>query len=194
MEAGFLVDTGTDTLAVTRKHIFNVFAIHRLLSVDFQERLQSWTMYPKNQRNEKIVLGELVNRNPDEFASLPNSVNNADWLVFKIKENNSQVQAFKIRENPIDIGEILFIMNSTESENLSHVGLVQCRVFRTLDNQILLELFIDPEDPEGMKGAPIFDKNGLLVGIFSSLTDGVSRGCSVNYLIETLTKNDLIAD
>ena len=55
---GFLVNTGNDTVAVTVKHAFAAFSTIGLMTVDFQNRLKRWEMYPKNDKSEKISLSK----------------------------------------------------------------------------------------------------------------------------------------
>ena len=106
--SSFLVDTGKDTLAVTAKHVFSVFAAIGLFTVDFKDKLQSWTMYPKNSRGDIIEVGKLLNRNPGEMAALPNSTNNADWLVFEIKSGNKNIKPLKLGDGSFKRGEYLY--------------------------------------------------------------------------------------
>jgi hypothetical protein len=84
---GFLIETRSDTLAVTCKHLFMVFQNHGLSnSIDPGENFIQWKMYPKGQRKKKVIAGPLLNRNSREEIGDFNTLKVRDWLVFEVKQ------------------------------------------------------------------------------------------------------------
>ena len=63
---GFLLDIGTDTIAVTAKHILTYFKSDIMNTVSFINRLIKWEMYPKNNSMDKVYIENIINENPNE--------------------------------------------------------------------------------------------------------------------------------
>ncbi len=190
--SGFLVDTGIDTLAVTVKHVFMAFAAQGLMTVDFQGKLQSWFMYPKNQRDVRIELGELINRNPREMAAMPNLTNNSDWLVFRIRVKNPDIKPFKIGDGSVRSGEVLYTLGWTQKDTSGLPRLIKDKVVSVVGNQIFMESITEVQDKAGLSGAPVFNAAGHLVGISSGGEGLMGRSCSVFYLMEVLNNKGLL--
>jgi len=186
---GFLVDTGTDTLAVTVKHFFSLFSTMGLMTVDFQGKLESWKMYPRNSRDDIVVLGDLINRNPSEVAAIPNTTNNEDWLVFKVESASSNIHPLTIGDGSVRAGEYLYNLGWTMNDKDNPPNLYKFKVYRIVGNQIFMEPIEFPDNPGGISGSPLFNRQGQLVGISSGGEGGLARACSVYYLLEVLEKH-----
>ncbi len=189
--SSFLVDTGTDTLAITCKNVFASFAAIGLFTVDFKDKLESWKMYPKNSCDDIVELGELVNRNPSEMAALPNIANNTDWLVFKVKSGNENIFPLKLGDGSFKAGEYLYNLGWGNEEKNGPSKLYKFKVFRMVGNQIFMQPVNFTEEPAGLSGSPIFNSKGQLVGILSGVEDNLARACSVYYLFDILKKHQL---
>jgi len=57
---GFLLDTGTDTLAVTAKHVLTYFKSGAMSSVSFRGTLKEWKMYPKDNPADVVIVDSRV--------------------------------------------------------------------------------------------------------------------------------------
>ena len=187
--SSFLVDTGEDTIGVTCKHVFAAFSAIGLFTVDFRGRLESWKMYPKNDRECVIEAGQLINRNPGEMAALPNTTNNTDWLAFKIKTGNKNIYPLKIGDGSVRAGEMLYNLGWTIDQTDGPPKLYSFKVYRVVGNQIFMEPVNFTDNAAGLSGSPIFNRDGHLVGISSGETGNLARACSVFYLMEVLEKN-----
>jgi len=187
--SGFLVDTGKDTLAITSKQLLVAFVAHRITTVDFQNKLKSWEMHPKNHpKRKRISLGKLLNKDSKEFTAMPGSTSNTDWLIFKIEENRSKVKPLKISNTPLSNGDLLYAIG-WEGEKRAKALVVAGSIIRMFDNQIFFELVNELENPEWFTGSPVINKSGEVVGVFSSINGTIARSCSVRYLSDILSDN-----
>ena len=187
--SSFLIDTGSDTLAVTAKHFFELFAVHGLYTVDFKGQLKSWKMFPKNNQDEIIEVGELINRNPSETAAIPGTSNNRDWLIFEIKDSNPDIYPLKIGSPSIRAGEYLYNLGWPMDVKSGPPKLYKFKVYRIVDMQIFMEPVEYTDNPAGLSGSPIFNSKGHVVAISSGGTGALARACSVGYLIRELEKH-----
>ena len=187
--SGFLVATGKDTLAITSKQLLVSFVAHRITTVDFQNKLRSWEMYPRNHpKRESVKLGELLNKDPTEFTAMPGSTHNTDWLIFNIEENPSRVKPLKVSNTPLSNGEIIYAIGWEGKKRIKAL-VVAGSIIRLFDNQIFFELVDELENPEWFIGSPVINKSGELVGVFSSINGAIARSCSVTYLYDVLSNN-----
>ena len=145
-------------------------------------------MYPKNNRDEIVELGDLINTNPSEMAALPNSTNNEDWLVFKIKKAAPDITPLKIGDGSVKSGEFLYTIGWTIDDKGVAPELYKFKVYRMFGNQIFMEPVEFTENPAGLSGAPLINRYGKLVGISSGGDGGLVRACSVFYLFKVLEK------
>ncbi|MBT3244182.1 MAG: trypsin-like peptidase domain-containing protein [Bacteroidetes bacterium] len=190
---GFLLDTGTDTVAISCKHVFMAFASMGLVTVDFQGKLIEWKMNPKNAKGHEIKLGELINRDPGEMAALPNASNNSDWLAFHIESYDPGITPLKIGDASVRTGDIVYTVGWTTEDKKGPPRLILSRVFRMVGFQIFLEPITKIDNPAGLSGSPVLNKDGHLVGISSGSEGFMERACSVYYIMDVLKKKNLIS-
>lgn len=189
--AGFLVNTGQDTLAIASKQLFIAFVGVGIKTVDFQGKLKIWAMYPRNNPKERIILDQLINTNPSEFSAMPGSTNNADWLIFSIKENHSKVKPLKIATKPLENGQVLYVIGWPDDDQRSKPEILAGAIIKLFDNQIFIEMQNELENPEGYMGSPVFNKSGEVVGIYSGQNGTIGRSCTVTYLMDVLSEPKL---
>lgn len=187
---GFLIDTGTDTLAVTVKHVLWVAKTRSMNRVDVEGRLVRWIMHPKGNLRDSVVIDKLVNSDTSEILSGPKStITQRDWLVFTTKYTSPHIQPLKPRYTAVKTGEkIRFFGCPYKSVNCMTA---ESEVVEIEGNRVI---FLMPEGMElgGASGSPVVDENGLLIGILggSSMTrtgKPALYAISTNYLRDVLT-------
>ncbi len=185
--SGFLIDTGKDTLAVTCKHWFLFFqGAHGLRNIDFDGKLESWEMYPKNQPEKRIVLGEPINTDPNEKV-LSNEIMNYDWLLFKIKEKNPDIYPLKIRFGKVDKGEDLYSIGWTNDQDPILQPVRHWIMYKTFGFRHLIDIQ-GSKELAGLSGAPVIDGNGYVIGINGGGSGEKAWICTTEYLKTVLEK------
>jgi len=187
----FLVDTGSDTLAVTCKHIFMVFREETNNTVFLGDNFRNWEIYPKGQPGKSIRLGQLVNQNKNEATGVFNTLKSRDWLVFKIKDKNSGFTPLKIRQKPVSKGEIVFTVGWAFKQTSKTPSLIKMQVYRNEGIYFYTQTLTQNVDPAGRSGSPVIDKNGYLVGIVSGAEGNLGVSGAVTYLLETFSKFEI---
>jgi len=105
---GFLLDTGDEILAATAKHVLIYFKSETMDSVSFQGTLKTWRMFPKDSPEDQVLIGRLVNEDPEEpLKSIPS---NRDWLLFTLRERNEAIQPLRLRSTPLEKGEKVYVI------------------------------------------------------------------------------------
>lgn len=165
----FLIEYKGDTLAVTCKHSLWVAKSDKMKYVDFEGSLKSWVMHPKNDLSKKIIADELININNEELIGENNL--NSDWLIFKIKENKTDIKPLTIRSSPLIKGEKLFEVGWSFKDKTGPQRVNEYTYHKTIGEKILVEDVVKTnETGAGLSGSPIIDQNGELVGITSNFT------------------------
>ena len=163
----FLVNTGFDTIGVSCKHIFMVFENKiGLHSIDLGDKVNYWNMYPKNHKEKRVTIKRLINKNPNEQIGEFNTLKVRDWILFELEEKNSQLYPLKIRYTPVKKNEIVYAVGwGIKQKDNSQPALITLQCFENLGDYF----YIKPSknQPHGMSGSPVIDKNGYLVGIVS---------------------------
>lgn len=165
---GFLINTGTDTLAATAKHILWVAKNKQSSSVSINAHLQQWTMRPKGNTQDRAIMDQLLNEDPNEnLEGAGSSITERDWIVFSVKKSSPKLYPLKPRFTPVQAGEKVYIISCpyNDSSTQIHPGVVV--------RKYGLDIFID-RDPNanmgGSSGSPVIDANGYLIGIISAST------------------------
>jgi len=188
--SGFVVDTGKDTLAVTAKHVLWIVKTSTMNSVDFQGKLERWVMHPKGNLADSVVIGQLLNADPNEQLNGPDaSITQRDWLIFTTKYVAPNIKPLKIRSKRLKTGEPLWITGCPYQQKDCFVEASQ-----TLEIEGDRIVFTKPDSIEvgGASGSPILDRKGRLVGILgggamSKLSgENALYGTSVHYLEKVL--------
>lgn len=185
--AGFLVETGKDTFAITSKQVFVAFSGLGISTIDFKGKLKSWSMYPKSNPDSKIVLGELLNPDSTQLSVFPNYTNASDWLIFRIKENNSSLTPIKAKQASVSPKQRVFVVYRPDGQSPgSAPEILSGSVVQSLDNQIFINLDHEPDNPLFATGAPIITSEGILVGLLTSINTEIGQSCAVTYLYKVL--------
>jgi hypothetical protein len=95
---GFLINTGTDTLAATAKHILWVAKNKQSSGVSINAQLQQWTMRPKGNTRDLAIMNQLLNEDPNEkLEGAGSSITERDWIVFSVKKSSPNLYPLKPR-------------------------------------------------------------------------------------------------
>ncbi len=187
---GFLIDNETDTLAATAKHILWIAKNRKSKAVVLNEDLKEWTMTPKGNPQDVIVVDRLINEDSSEILEgSESSILERDWIVFSLKQSSEEITPLKPRWGLVQPGEKVYIISAAYKDPVAKV--YEGKVLKQQGMDILLERNAGEHLP-GSSGAPVVDANGYLIGIISSSsTDGksgkaVSVVSSTEYLKEIL--------
>ena len=166
---GFLLQHNHEIYAVTAKHLLKIIKPDRMKTLTFENHIKSWSLYPLENKSEVIICDQLINENKSEFLDAKSTYEN-DWLLFSIKENNSKIKPLQIRTTPLIPGEKLYVVGWTRKMENGKQRVYEFEYYKTIENRILLKDIIIPEQFGGLSGAPVIDKNEMLVGIVSGGT------------------------
>jgi hypothetical protein len=180
----FLIDTGTDTLGVSCKHIFIVFENHQGLStIDLGSSFKYWKLYPKNDTTTYVYTRSLINKDPNETIGQFNTLKVRDWILFKIDKQNSDLYPLKIRHTPIKTNEVVYTAGwGMKQEDNSMPALIELQCVENLGNYYYMRTLTTDIKPDGRSGSPVIDKSGYLVGIISGAEGSYAVIGSVKYL------------
>lgn len=189
---GFLIDTGTDTLAATAKHILWIAQPKGLKQVQINDQLEKWWMHPKEDTTRGVWVDQLLNQDSLEFLQGPSSsIGERDWLVFSLKHVKGPIQPLKPRYTKVKAGEQLYFVGYPYAHDTCVT--VSAKALKADGNRIVftkeIEGFIG-----GASGSPIIDANGYLVGVLGGMSinekDGSEAlyGISTHYLKKVLDK------
>jgi len=182
---GFLLDMGDAVVAATAKHVLTYFKSDAMDSVSFRGTLENWSMYPKDAPSSLVVVGDLLNENPDE--SLEGIPIGRDWLLFAVRERPPDIQPLRLRAEPLQRGEPVYILGWRYTEEdqpqIVYEGTV---VWAKKDSvEITVPALIDNTVP-GLSGAPVVDSRGYVVGVMSRGSGKIQRLSSVDYVRSVL--------
>lgn len=169
---GFLVRHKKQTYAVTAKHILLIAKTPNMQVVDFEGELKEWQMHPKEDSSKVVILDQLLNPNRTDSLSWEFLDTNwdtyNDWLVFSIKENNSDHTPLKFREEPLIKGEKLFVVGWSYSDKSGAQRVYEYEFNKTDGDYHEIVQIKGPESLGGLSGSPVVDENARLVGLVSS--------------------------
>ncbi len=183
----FLIEAGSDTFAVTCKHIFMLFREETNNSINLGNNFKQWQIYPKGKPQKAIRLGELVNENRNEETGEFNTLKSRDWIIFKTN-HKSDFTPLKIRTRPVSNGEIVYALGWAFKQTSENPSLIKMQVFRNLGPYFYTTTSTKNVDPAGRSGSPVIDKNGYLVGLVSGAEGQLGVMCGIPYLNEQLNK------
>ena len=166
---GFLIQSGGKTLAVTVKHVLWVARNKATQSVEVNDRLKSWKMYPKGNPADSVVIEKLINEDPDE--PLQNGWNNGvlqrDWLVFTTRYVSPRLHPLPLRDEPVSKGDRVFMAGNPY--RFEQTVKAQGTVVRIEGDLLMITLKgYEKAFLGGASGSPVVDEQGRLVGIFSN--------------------------
>ncbi|UOQ73761.1 trypsin-like serine protease [Hymenobacter cellulosilyticus] len=166
---GFLLQHQGDTFAVTAKHLLKVIKTGEMGSVSFGTSIKSWSLFPLNRPENRVVTKKLLNENTKEALD-DKATYDDDWLVFSLGSNTSGVKPLKVRTTPLQAGEKLYVVGWTRRIESGPQRVYEFEYYKTIDHRILLKEVLVPEQFGGLSGAPLVDEQGLVVGVVSNGT------------------------
>lgn len=167
---GFLLEYKNETFAVTAKHLLQVIKPKKMKVLSFDNYIKSWSLYVLDKENKLLTTETLLNTNNSESLEEKSSYVN-DWLVFSVKNNNSNTKILKIRKTPLSAGEKLYAVGWTRTMENGSQRVYEFEYYKTINNRMLLKDVAVPDKFGGLSGAPVVDENGELVGIVSGGTE-----------------------
>ncbi|MEJ2595659.1 MAG: hypothetical protein P8100_11185 [bacterium] len=180
----FLVNTGTDTLGVSCKHLFMVFEHPpSITSIDLGPDFKYWTMYPRNEPGKTVRVIRLINTNPDEPIGYFNTLKDRDWIILEVVKKDTLPYPLKIRLKPLEKYEVVYGVGwgSNPTDSLRpEITTMQC--YKAMGNYYYMKVLSKKSHPAGKSGSPVIDKNGYLVGIASGAEGKLAVIGSVQYL------------
>ncbi|MBW1296405.1 trypsin-like peptidase domain-containing protein [Aquimarina litoralis] len=189
---GFLVDTGSDTLAVTAKHILWIAKTKSMNSVDLQGNLKKWIMHPKGNPKDSVVITKLINTDSSEILNGPKStITERDWIVFETGYISPKIKPLKPRYNEVNIGESVYYFGCPYKDKKCVIK--EGEILEIEGSRIVFSSKAEA-NIAGASGSPIVDQNGLLIGIVGGSATAKSTGAnaiygtSTKYLKKILTK------
>jgi hypothetical protein len=188
----FLLDTGTDTIAATAKHILTYFKSKAMSSVSFENTLKIWRMYPKDSQDDVVVVDQLINEDRNEpIDDIPSKY---DWLLFSIKKGSQNIQPLKFREKPLVPGEQVFIIGWRYTDKDCSQRIYQGNYVRSADGAVVISTkeLADNTIP-GLSGAPVVDSNGRLIGLMSRKNGKMEQLASIEYPREVLRRRGALS-
>lgn len=187
--SGFLLRYREDTFAITSKQLFMAFSGMGIFTIDFQDKLQSWTMYPPGDREQRIVLGALLNPDSTELSALPHSTSTTDWLIFEVEENSSDVRILELAGKGLEKGDQVWSGFVDRNQPSSPEGVVRYSAFvlQLFDNQIFFQSDQTVTNPGWITGSPLLNRNGEVTGVLTALNQQLGQSCSAAYFYDVLT-------
>lgn len=180
----FLIDTGRDTLAVSCKHLFILFQMQRgMSSITLGDDFKEWYVYPKNQKDNKVALLQLINSNPAEAIGEFRILKDRDWIVMQAQEEISGIYPLKIRYRPIKRNEIVYAIGwSMQEEDREYPAKIKMQCVKNLGPYFYVNTLSKDVNAHGRSGSAVIDQNGYLVGIVSGQEGKLGVMGSIQYL------------
>ena len=186
----FLVNTGSDTLAITCKHIFMLFGAKTQNKVYLYNNFNNWKIYPKGKYEKSVCLGELINKNSCEEIGAFNTLKSRDWIIFKLN-GTTEFTPLKIRKRPVAEGEIVYAVGWAYKQFTKKPSLVKMQVYKNVGVYFYVNTLTQNVDAAGRSGSPVIDKNGYLVGIVSGAEGNLGVIGGVPYLTQQFDKYNI---
>ena len=169
---GFLVQYKNNNYAVTAKHVLMIVKTDKMKFVDFEGGLKQWKMHPKNDSTQYVILDKLLSVNRKDSLTWNYMGTNwdsyNDWLVFSIKENNSNHKPLKFREKPLVKEERLYIIGWSYKDTIGSQRIYEYKFDKVDGDYYNLKQIKGPKSLGGLSGSPVVDKKGRVVGLVST--------------------------
>lgn len=168
---GFLLKVKNDTFAITAKHIICVAKTDSMKTTNFENGLKQWTMYPKDKKEQTVIIDKLLNEDKTDSVTFDyigrhDTIYN-DFLVFKIKKNNSKVKPLEIRNSKLIVGEKLYVIGWSYGDVAGEQRIYEYSYLKTFGTRFNMRIIKGPVNGGGLSGSPVVDANGALVAIVS---------------------------
>ena len=188
---GCLINNGTDTLAITAKHVLLIARNRNANAVTINKDLLLWSMKPKGNYTDSAVIDKLINDDTAEvIEGSKSSIFERDMLVLSVKNASKNIYPLKPRYSMPRTGERVYLIGCAYSDGSCTIN--EGTIIGKYGFDIIIN-FNNPLKP-GASGAPVIDANGFFIGVFSSLTTDnqvnkdVAVVISTEYLKDVLTK------
>ena len=190
---GFLIEYRKKVYAVTVKHTLLEARTPDMLGVRIAEHVSGWQIHPNQLPQQSVELGKLLNSDAEEKLDM--GILQKDWLIFEVKNNNSNLAVLTLRSTPLVKGETLSAYgcsyaNAESCQQDTYTGQfisnVDANLRMSLDNMEFAQL-------RGLSGSPVLDENNQVVGIVSNILPSESSEgfdfapANLDYLIEVLS-------
>lgn len=182
--SAFLIDTGSDTLAATCKHLFLVFENPDIQAIDFADLLKSWTFYPRPSPDDSVRAAELLNADPDEKI-IKRYIINRDWLIFSLAAPSPHLFPLEPRFGKLAKNEKVYLIGRGEDDLQQ---LIEGAIDETYDYTFTVDFGKRNVSP--FSGSPVIDADGYLIGIHTGVISHYSWVNSTRYLQEVLESRE----
>jgi hypothetical protein len=187
---GCLINSGTDTFAITAKHILLIARNRNANAVTINKDLLLWSMKPKGNFTDSVIIDKLINDDTAEvIEGSKSSIFERDMLVLSVKNASRNIYPLKPRYSVPRTGERVYLIGCAYSD-------ASCTVNEgTIIGKYGFEIIINFNNPikPGASGAPVIDANGYLIGVFSSLTTDNQVNKDVAVVISTEYLKDVLS-
>jgi hypothetical protein len=166
---GFLIEHKQKIYAVTVKHVLLEAKTNKMKTVWLRDELKSWKIHPNNDETKFVQLGRLINSDRSEKIDIQTL--QKDWLLFEVKDNQSDFVPLKIRTQPLAPKEQVTALGCSYANQLqcsqdSYIGYLKS--YDRYNLRVHLQ-GIKSLNLAGLSGSPVVDKNMNLVGIVSNI-------------------------
>lgn len=187
--SGCLIEYQGMKYAVTAKHVLWIAQNKRSDKVTVNDALLRWVMKPGNETGDSVLIDKLINEDSTELLQGPGStILERDMLVFSTAYASAGIQALTPRFTRILPGEKVYVIGNPYN---GPPVVLETKVVDQLGLDIILEQ--TSESVAGLSGSPIVDSNGLLIGIFSSVSTQALTGKPVFVGISTEYLKNILA-
>jgi hypothetical protein len=187
---GCLINSGTDTFAITAKHILLIARNRNANAVTINKDLLLWSMKPKGNFTDSVIIDKLINDDTAEvIEGSKSSIFERDMLVLSVKNASRNIYPLKPRYSVPRTGERVYLIGCAYSD-------ASCTVNEgTIIGKYGFDIIINFNNPikPGASGAPVIDANGYLIGVFSSLTTDNQVNKDVAVVISTEYLKDVLS-
>ena len=167
---GFLLKYKNDTFAITAKHILIVAKTDEMKTTNFEGGLKQWVMHPKDDKNQTVILGELLNEDTTDSLTweyLMRAKNYNDFLIFKIKKNNSKIKPLELSTSKPIKGDTLYNIGWSFGDADGPQRVYKYSLHESKGHIFSMKKINAPDNPGGLSGSPVINSKGFLVGIVS---------------------------
>lgn len=189
----FLVDTGMDTVGVTVKHVFLLFARYRgIETIDPGPDFVDWRFVSARDSSRVVRTRRLLNADPAEPIGDFSGLKDRDWLIFELERPIPEVHPLKIRLTPIEPGEVVYAVGrSAARRHEPDPSVTPLRRFRAAGTYYYVQPLDPDADPVETSGSPVIDGGGYLVGIVSGAVGELGVVGGVGYLEGIFDRHDV---
>jgi len=168
---GFLISHKDKIYAVTAKHVLIETQKSGIKTIDIKGYFDNWSLKPFNSDSEEVILGVLLNTDGSEKLDM--AVLQDDWLIFEVKENNSQLQVLKLSNQLLKADQSVNAYGCTYgNQKYCQQNEYSGKYVKSLDNNLLIELDMEKDKLNtlrGLSGAPVLNSRKEVVGIVSNI-------------------------